>query len=88
MERTTVSVAEGKKNFSRLLERARSKREKITITKRGYPIAVIVPYDEYKRSRRFDAYRKIMEARKKFSKAGIGAEEVFKESKKQLEKRS
>lgn len=88
MERTTVSVAEGKKYFSRLLERARSKGEKITITKRGHPVAVIVPYQEYKRSIRFDAYRKIIEARKKFSQAGIGAEEAFKESKKQLEKRS
>jgi prevent-host-death family protein len=88
MKNTTVSVTEGKKGFSRFIQRALDKREKITITKWGKPVAVIIPYDEYQRSRRLEAYKKIMEAREVFLKAGLKAREVYKESKKQLGKRS
>ncbi|MBA7665122.1 MAG: type II toxin-antitoxin system Phd/YefM family antitoxin [Candidatus Aminicenantes bacterium] len=87
MKETTVSIAEGKKGFSRLVEEAHKNKEDTIVTKRGKPVAVIIPYDEYKRSKRVEGHRKIMEARAAFLKAGIGAEEVFKESKKQLEKR-
>ncbi len=87
MKNTTVSIAEGKKSFSRLVQDANKKQGETIVTKRGKPVAVIIPYDEYKRSKRVEGHRKIMEARAAFLKAGIGAEEVFKESKKQLEKR-
>jgi prevent-host-death family protein len=88
MKNTTVSVAEGKKGFSRLIQGALDKKEKITITKRGKPVAVIIPYDEYQRSSRLEAYKKVMEAREVFLKAGLKARDVYKESKKQLEERS
>jgi prevent-host-death family protein len=84
---TTVSAAEGKKNFSRLVKDALEKKEEIIVTKRGKPIAVIVSYEEYQHSKRVEGYRKIMEARETFLKAGISANEVFKESRKQLEKK-
>lgn len=87
MKETTVSIAEGKKGFSRLAEEAHKKKKDTIITKRGKPVAVIIPYEEYKRSKKVEGRRKIMEARAAFLKAGIEAEEVFKESKKQLEKR-
>ncbi|MFW6132131.1 MAG: type II toxin-antitoxin system Phd/YefM family antitoxin [Candidatus Aminicenantaceae bacterium] len=88
MESTSVSIAEGKKHFSRLLQKAAEKKEEITITKRGKPVAVLVPYEEYKQSRKLNACRKIREARKYFARAGIKAEEVYKQSKKQLEDKS
>ena len=88
MKSTTVSIAEGKKGFSRLIQGALEKKEKIIITKRQKPVAVIVPYDEYQHSQRFEGYKKIMEAREAFSKAGVKAKDVYKESKKQLEDRS
>jgi prevent-host-death family protein len=87
MKSTTVSVAEGKKGFSHLLQDAIKKKERIIVTKRKKPVAVIVSYDEYQRSMRLEGYKKIMEAREAFSKAGIQADEVFKESKKQLGRR-
>lgn len=87
MKHTIVSVAEGKKGFSRLLQDAIEKKERIIVTKRKKPVAVIVPYDEYQRSLRLEGYKKIMEAREAFAKAGIRADEAFKESKKQLERR-
>lgn len=87
MKATTVNIAEGKKGFSRLIEGASKKKEGIIVTKRGKPVAVIVPYEEYQRSRRVEGYMKIMEAREAFLKSGILSEEIFKESKKQLEKK-
>jgi prevent-host-death family protein len=88
MKNTTVSVAEGKKSFSRLIQSAHNNKEEVIVTKRGKPVAVIVPYEEYQRSKRIKGYKKIMEAREVFLKAGVKAEEVFKESRKQLEKKS
>ena len=87
MKSTTVSIAEGKKGFSRLIQDALGKKENIVITKRKKPVAVIVPYDEYQRSLRLEGYKKILEAKEAFAKKGIRADEVYKESKKQLEKR-
>ena len=87
MKSTEVSIAEGKKGFSRLIQDALEKKERIVITKRKRPVAVIVPYDEYQRSLRLEGYKKIIEAREAFSKSGILADEAYKESKKQLEKR-
>ena len=88
MKDSTVSIAEGKKGFSRLIQGAVEKKENIIITKRRKPVAVIIPYDDYQRSMRFEGYKKIMEVREAFLKAGVKAKDVYKESKKQLEKRS
>ena len=87
MKTTTVSVAEGKKGFSRLIEDALKKKEDIIVTKRGKPVVVILSYEEYQHSKRLEGYRKIMDAREAFLKTGILADDIFKESKKQLEKR-
>ena len=87
MKGTTVSVAEGKKRFSRLIKDALEKKEEIIVTKRGKPVVVITPYEEYLHSQRVEGFRKIMEAREVFLKKGIKANEIFKESRRQLEKR-
>lgn len=88
MKSTSVSVAEGKKGFSRLIKDAFEKREEIVVTKRGKPVAVILPYEEYQQSKRIEGYKKILEARGIFLKANIPADGIFKESRRQLEKRS
>ena len=87
MKGQSVSVAEGKKSFSRLIECAISKKEDVIVTRRGKPVAVIVPYDEYLKSQKQDALQVIMETRKVFRSAGIRGEEVAKEARKELEKR-
>jgi len=87
MKSSTVSIAEGKKGFSRLLQDVSEKKEEIVVTKRGKPVAVILPYEEYQHSKRGEGYRKIIAAREAFSKSGILADVIFKESRKQLEKR-
>jgi prevent-host-death family protein len=88
MKDTTVSIAEGKKGFSRLIQGAVDKKGKIIVTKRRKPVAVIISYEEYERSMRLEGYKKIMEVREAFLKKGVKAKDVYKESKKQLEERS
>ncbi|MEK6576794.1 MAG: type II toxin-antitoxin system Phd/YefM family antitoxin [Nitrospirota bacterium] len=87
MKTITVTIAEGKKNFSQLIRDAASEKEDIVVTKRGKPVVVIVPYEEYQRSRKIGGYKKILESRTAFLKAGVSADEVYKESRSQLEKR-
>jgi prevent-host-death family protein len=87
MNSTTVSIAEGKKGFSRLIHDTVEKRENTIVTRRGKPVAVIIPYDEYERNARREGYQNIMEAREAFSKAGVIADDVYRESRTQLEEK-
>lgn len=52
MKSTTISIAEGKKGFSRFIEDASSNKEEIIVTKRGKPVAVIVPYEKYQQAKK------------------------------------
>ncbi|MGB6867200.1 MAG: type II toxin-antitoxin system Phd/YefM family antitoxin [Candidatus Aminicenantaceae bacterium] len=87
-EPSIVSIAEGKKRFSSLVGDALEEKKEFIVTKRGKPVAVIIPYDKYKQTKRLDGYKKILDAREAFSKSGVSADEVFKESKRQLEKKT
>lgn len=87
MKSTVVSVAEGKKGFSRLIRDALEKKGEIVVTKRGKPVVVILPYEEYQQSKRVEGYRKISTAREAFLETGISADEVFKASRSQLERK-
>jgi prevent-host-death family protein len=87
MKSTTISIAEGKKGFSRFIEDASRDMEEIIVTKRGKPVAVIMPYEKYQQTMKTEGYRKIMEARQVFSKTGLSAADIYKESRKELEKR-
>ena len=87
-EPSIISIAEGKKRFSSLVGDAFEEKKEFIVTKRGKPVAVIIPYDEYKESKRLEGYKKILDAREAFLKSGVSADEVFKESRKQLEKKT
>lgn len=87
MKTITVSIAEEKKEFSRLIREAVARNEDVVVTKRGKPVAVIVPYSEYRHSRKAEAHRKILESRAAFAKARVSAAEVFRASREELEKR-
>jgi prevent-host-death family protein len=83
----TTTVAEGKRDFSRLIKEAAEGNEETVVTKRGKPMAVIVPYGEYRHFKKVEAHRKILESRAAFLKAGVSAAEVYKESREELERR-
>ncbi|HHT9111182.1 MAG TPA: type II toxin-antitoxin system Phd/YefM family antitoxin [Candidatus Brocadiaceae bacterium] len=85
MKNTFVSVAQGKKDFSRLLEDTQKTGEEIIVTKRGKPVAVIISYGAYQHTKRTEGYKKILEARETFIKTGLTADKIFEESRKQLE---
>jgi prevent-host-death family protein len=85
MKGQSVSIAEGKKSFSKLIDGAINKKEEVIVTRRGKPVAVIIPYDEYLQSQKRDALQVIMETRQIFKSAGISSEEITKETRKQLE---
>ncbi|MFQ5441598.1 MAG: type II toxin-antitoxin system Phd/YefM family antitoxin, partial [Thermodesulfobacteriota bacterium] len=42
MKTVTVTIADGKRDFSRLITEAAEKNEDIVVTKRGKPMAVII----------------------------------------------
>ncbi len=83
----TVSIAEGKKSLSRLIHQATSSRREIVLTRRGKPVAVLVPFQVYADSMKGEGYRKIMEARAAYAKADVKAAAVIEESRKQLARR-
>ena len=87
MKTITVTVAEGKRDFSRLIKEAAEKSEDIVVTKRGKPMAVIVPYVEYRHSKKVEAHQKILESRATFAKAGVSAAEVYRKSREELERK-
>jgi prevent-host-death family protein len=86
MQSASVSIAEGKRDLSRLIKAANAKKQDIVLTNRGKPVAVLVSYGEYRRSRRAESFQRVMEARNVFVAAGVRADEVYKETKSQLEK--
>jgi prevent-host-death family protein len=88
MEAPSVGIAEGKRDLSRLIKTANAKKLDIVLTNRGKPVAVLVPYPEYRRSRRAESYQRVMEARNVFVSAGVRADEVYRETKSQLEKKA
>jgi prevent-host-death family protein len=84
---TTISIAEGKRDFSRLIQRTVQSNEEIVITRRGKPMAVIISHDQFQRLRKLEGYRRVMQARERFISKGIRADKVYRESKALLEKR-
>lgn len=79
------SIAEGKKNFSKIIKTSEEKKEPIVISRRGKPVAIIIPYEEYQRTMKKDALREIHEARESYRKLGISAKKVYEISRGMLE---
>ncbi len=78
----TVTIAEGKKDFSRLVREALE--EDIIVTRRGKPVAVLLSFEEYKRIKRHNALKKVLETRESLVPYNITASDIYKETKRQL----
>ena len=85
MDIVNVSIAEGRKNFSKLIKAAEGKKQRIVISRRGSPVAIILPYDEFERQRKIEALKKIDEVRAIYLESGIAAQEAFEASRQELE---
>ena len=88
MKPPTISIAEGKREFSRLIQETEKNGAEIIVTRRGKPVAVILPFAEFLRSKRVNGFNKIMEARKVLARTGLSAGTVYRESREELEKKS
>ena len=81
-----ISVAQGKKDFTKIIRNSSQSDNNVIITKRGTPTAVIMSFDDYQRLKRRALYAELMDLRKKLSRSGITAQEAYKESRRTLEK--
>ena len=85
METLHFSIAEGKKNFSKIIKASGENKQRIIISRRGIPVAIILPYEEYKEKRKMEALKEIQELRAVYQKAEISAQKVHKISREELE---
>ena len=85
MNAMNVSIAAGRKNFAKIIRASEEKKQKIIVSRRGNPVAIILPYEEYIKNRKKEALIKIKEARAIYRRSGISAEEICEISKKELE---
>lgn len=82
-----VTITDGKKGFTGLIKESVANNEDIVITKRGQPVAVLLPYNEYANLRKLRTYLKMLEISTEMNKTGIKAKNVYAASKKELEGR-
>ena len=82
-----VTISDGKKDFTALIKESVAKNEDIVITKRGHPVAALLPYKEYPDLKKLRTYQKMLEISKKMQKTGIKAKDVYAASKRELEGR-
>ena len=80
-----ISVAQGKKDFTKIIRNSSQSEGNVIITKRGIPAAVIMSFDVYQRLKKRALYAELMDLRNRLSRSAISAQEAYKESKQMLE---
>lgn len=88
MDTVSYSIAEGKKNFSKIIKASEEKKQEIIIARRGKPVAVIIPYQEHKRKKKTEALRTIEETRAIYHQTGISPKEIYEKSRRELESKA
>ena len=84
MNSLNVSIAEGKKNFAKIIRDSEEKKQKIIVTRRGNPVAIILPYDEHVRNKKKEALIRIKETRAIYHRHNLSAKNVYEVSKREL----
>ncbi len=87
MSTKIVTISNGKKDFTGLIRESVAKNEDIVITKRGQPVAALLPYKEYTDLKKLRTYLRMLEISSEMHKTGIKAKDVYAASKKELEGR-
>ncbi len=82
-----VTISDGKKDFLGIIRESVAKNEDVLITKRGQPVAALLPYKEYTDLKKLRTYLKMLEISAVMDKSGIKAKDVYEASKKELEGR-
>ena len=76
-----ISVAQGKKEFTKIIRESSQSEGNVIITKRGSPAAVIMSFEAYRKLKKRAVYAELMGLRKRLSKSGVSAQEVYQKSK-------
>lgn len=87
MKSAIFSIAEGKKRFSEIIKIAEKSGEGVIISRRGSPVAVILPYSKYAEARKKEAISMIAALRKEYRRHNVSAEKIYKASRTELEAR-
>lgn len=82
-----VSVAEAKRDLTKLLREAEKHHKEIIVTRRGDPYMVITPYTDYEKLSRIRAYLDLLDISEKLQGSGLKASEIYETSRRQLEER-
>jgi prevent-host-death family protein len=82
-----VSVAEAKRDLTKLFREAEKKRTEILITRRGAPFMVIMRYEDYERLERLQSYLNMVRISEELRDSRISATEIYEESRRELEER-
>lgn len=81
-----VNVVEAKNKLTQLLRRV-ERGDDITITKNGEPTAMLISVKAYERLRRQAVANRLREMRDELKDSGLNAQEIYQESRRQLEGR-
>jgi prevent-host-death family protein len=88
--RTTIPASEAHRGFGKLLKRVYGSDEHLIIERDGFPMAVLMSYQEYEQYRRHLAQQHLVELGKKVGaeaeKQGLTEEQLFKEIKETRQK--
>ena len=85
MNDNKIAIGEGKKDFTRIVKKVSEEAKDIVITKRGKPVAVLIPYEEYKETSRLRSYLKMLQISESLAKYEITATRIREENRKELE---
>lgn len=81
-----VNIVEGKRDFTKIIREVEGNKE-IVVTKRGRPIAIIVPYERFKSLKRLEDYVNMLEIAEGMKKKNVKAKDLYEASRKDLEER-
>ncbi|KFD41157.1 hypothetical protein HX99_05670 [Peptococcaceae bacterium SCADC1_2_3] len=80
-----MNVSQAKRSFLELIRRTED-QERVVIEKKGKPVAAILPYGEYINLNRVRSYLAMQEISQAMKDFGLTAEEVYRESRQELER--
>ena len=80
-----ISVAQGKRDFTKIIHNSSQSENNVIITKRGVPTAVIMSFDFYQKLKRKALHGELMDLKKRLYRSGTMAQEVYRESRRMLE---
>jgi len=81
-----VSIVEGKRGFTSIIKKISEDAGDVIITKRGKPVVVLIPYEEYKEIQRLRNYLKMLQISESLKKYQITATQIYEDSRKELER--